>query len=94
MKKIALNGAAADNAGNFCDGGAELEVSNSAKPGHIDEERAKALVRSGGAHVIATAAKAKKPATKKAAPKRTAKKAPAPAAAPPPPPPVELPPAS
>ena len=72
MKRIHLHGPAADNAGNFCDAGEDLDVSASAKAGHIDEDRAKAMVSSGGAHVIAVAAtqKAKKPAAPKKAPRK------------------------
>lgn len=49
MKRIKLNGAASDNAGNFVDAGETLTVGKEAKDGVIAPERAKALVDRGGA---------------------------------------------
>ena len=58
MKKIVLHGPSTDEAGNFCDAGAELEIvasrKDEGKAGFISAERARALVDSGGA-VSATA---------------------------------------
>jgi hypothetical protein len=58
MKKIVLHGPSTDEAGNFCDSGAELELvdgkKGEGKAGFISAERARELVERGGA-VSATA---------------------------------------
>ena len=61
LKKIVLHGPAADNAGHYCDAGAELQVASTkaeaSKAGFISADRARELV-DGNRAVSASAAAA------------------------------------
>jgi hypothetical protein len=79
MKKIVLHGPSTDEAGNFCDAGAELEIvsgpKDEGKVGFISAERARELVERGAALSATASAELQKTAAppRAARPRRAAK---------------------
>lgn len=55
MKSIILNRATVDNAGGYCDAGAELVIGDKAEASTITAARAKELVDSSGAAAVPAA---------------------------------------